>query len=710
MKYSDKEIAVLNKLSKELVSGKNLSNDDMISSLSDVINYHDWRYYTLADPVISDYDYDILYKRLKALEAEFPDLADPNSPTQRVSGELVEEFPSAEHLVPMLSLDNSYNIDDLQEFHDRIVKGIKSEKIEYAIEPKFDGSSISLVYENDKLVRAATRGNGISGEEITLNARAIRSIPLSADFSKHGISRAEVRGEVVIENKNFEAINEERKKVNESLIADGKKPLELFKHSRNTAAGTLRIKDPSEVVKRRLEAFVYHLSVAEDERGNSLLGDSLNGHKDCIDLLSNLGFQTPDEERTVVDSIAKVHDYVKGWEDKRDAYNYEIDGMVIKVNEINLQQRLGFTAHHPRWAIAFKFKARQANTILNDVEFQVGRTGAITPVARLEPVNLTGVTISNVSLHNEDFIKEKDIRKGDTVIVERAGDVIPYIVGPITSARTGKEKKIIFPDKCPSCDHQLDKPEDEAVWRCPNNLACPAQLEEGIIHFVSKAGMDIDGLGRDIVKRFINEGLLGSVAEIYALDFTKILELEGWKERSVEKLRMSIEKSKEQPPWRLLVGLGIRHIGPTSAKLLMRYVEEDVMEIAEMDMTTLADIEGIGPKVAKSIHEFFNDKSNIETLDKLRAYGLNFTKAEQKNLSDALNGKSFLFTGSLNQLTREQAKELVEQNGGKNLSSVSSKLDYLVAGEKAGSKLKKAEALDNVSVISEEDFLSMIGQ
>jgi DNA ligase (NAD+) len=667
-----------------------------IPGLRAALKYHDWKYYVQAEPSISDIEYDKLFKALKDLEAEYPELVTPDSPTQRVAQVLTSDFQTVEHTVPMLSLSNSYNADDLFAFDESVKKLSNRSDIQYAVEPKYDGASIALIYENDMLTRAATRGNGTEGEEITGNAKRIKNIPLQADFSKYGISKIELRGEVVIELGVFDRMNEARE-------TEG---LKVFQNSRNTASGSLRMKDPEEVSKRNLEAFIYQIGYAADVHGNELLGDKLLSHFENIDMLHALGFQTPQEEKTLVSSIEEVSEFVKEWEEKRDGYNYEIDGMVVKVNDLRLQNSLGFTAHHPRWAIAFKFKARQATTQLLNIEYQVGRTGAVTPVAKLDPVRLAGVTVSSVSLHNADFIHEKDIHLGDYVKVERAGDVIPYIAS-VDLTRRDKVEAVVFPTECPSCAAQLVRPEGEAVWRC-ENAECPAQAEERMIHFVSKGAMDIEGLGKDIVKRFMTEGIVSKIEDIYRLDYEAILSLEGWKDKSVENLRSGVEKSKSQPLWRLLVALGIRHVGSATAKMLEKQIQR-IDDLVSWNADSLAELEDVGPKVAESILSFFHNEENRALIKSLEELGVKVEKTEEDSAlkSNKLEGLTFLFTGSLSRFSRDKAKELVEENGGKNISGVSAKLNYLVAGEKAGSKLIKAEKL-GIPVISEDEFLGMI--
>lgn len=697
--YSREQQQHLNQLSEQLIKGeKQYSAGEKISALREIINYHDWRYYVLSEPVITDSDYDHLFKQLQQLETENPKLITADSPTQRVARALTEDFESVEHLVSMLSLENSYNTDDLNDFDRKVKERISNTGVEYCVEPKFDGSSIALVYENDSLIRAATRGDGAVGDDITNNAKALSSIPLRAEFSKYGIAKIEIRGEVIIQKSIFEKMNEARK-------ARGEK---VFQNPRNTASGSLRTKDPNESRARNLEAILYHISFAEDKNGNNLLAGKLESHFHCIEILFDCGFKTPFSEMKVCKGIDEAQKFISSWETKRHTFNIETDGMVVKVNNLKQQQQCGNTSHHPRWAIAYKFQAKQAQSKLLHVEFQVGRTGAITPVAKIEPVALGGVTISSISLHNEDFINEKDIRINDTVIVERAGEVIPYIVGSVENLRSGNEKKIHFPKNCPSCNSALIKAEEEAAWRC-DNADCPAQTEERVIHFVSKDAMDIDGFGRETVIEFIQRGFVKTVEDIYRLPYEQILGLEGWKEKSVANLKSGIENSKSRPLWRLLNALGVRHVGVTTSKDITAHIKT-IFEMENMSVEDLENIEGIGPKVAQSVFDFFHNKGNIHLLEVLKNFGVNTANREEdapaKN--NKLQGKTFLFTGSLQKFTRDRAKELVEENGGKLLSGVSANLNYLVVGEDAGSKLAKAKKIPSIVILSEDEFLGMV--
>jgi len=670
---------------------------EQMEPLRDLIRFHEWKYYVESNPVISDTEYDRLYQALKELEERHPDLVTPDSPTQRVSSGLSKEFPEVKHLVPMLSLDNSYDEQDLIAWDERVRKLVEKEDIVYCVEPKYDGAGISLVYEKDQLIRGATRGDGSVGEDITVNLRQLRSIPLSARFSGYDIARIEIRGECLINKKSFKKINEQR-------LEDG---LPLFANARNTASGGLRILDPKEVGRRGLEAFLYHVSVAEDPKGRDLLRGQLISHSHLIKMLHACGFKTPQQEIKICHGIEAVIREVHAFEAKRDSLDYEIDGLVIKVDDLKQQEHCGYTAHHPRWAIAFKFKAKQATTVLKQVEFQVGRTGAITPVAKLEPVELAGVTIRSISMFNEDFIQEKDLRIGDRVLIERAGDVIPYIVKSIPEARTGNEKHIHFPNTCPSCHKaSLEKPEGEANWRC-TNPHCPAQVVERLIHFVSKDAMDIKGLGAAILLSFVEAGLLETIPDLYHLDYNRIATMEGWKEKSIQNLKHAVEASKHQPLHRVLFGLGIRFVGETTAKKLAEAVR-DIEELGDLSPEALMGMEDVGEKVAQSIYDYFHNAENLKMIASLRKSGVNMIQLKSATQQEGrLNGKTFLFTGTLH-MKRSDAEKMVEENGGKILGSVSAKLNYLVVGEDAGSKLEKAKKIPSVQVISEEAFLALL--
>ena len=693
--YSKDQTKKLQADTTSLIKKKDIGAKDL-ESLRDALRFHEYRYYILNDPLISDFEYDQLYKVLEKIESENPKLISADSPTQRVAKGLTKDFPTVQHLVPMLSLSNSYNTDDLIDF-DRKARELTGEnKIEYCVEPKFDGASISLIYENNLLVRGATRGDGVEGDEITTNIKQIKSIPLSAKFSAYGLQQVEMRGEVLINKNNF-------KKYNEQLMEQGLPPLA---NPRNAAAGTLRIKDPKEVGKRSLEAFVYNISYFTTLRGKKAAKE-LDQHSGSLEILWELGFRSPQKEKKVLKGIEAVIKYCNEFEEMRDDLPYEIDGMVIKVNDVVLQDKLGMTSHHPRWAIACKFKARQATTKLIGIEFQVGRTGAVTPVAKLEPVGIGGVTVSSISIHNEEYIREKDLRIGDQVLIERAGDVIPQIVKSLPEVRNGKEKKIIFPDQCPVCKSKLFKEEGEAVWRCVN-IECRAQVVERIIHFTSKDAMDIRGFGDANVRKFYELGLLHDVPGIYELDYKKISELEGFGERSITNLQTAISNSKNQPLHRLLYALGIRFVGETTAKTLARSVNH-LLDFQNYSLEDLQNLEDIGPKVGGSIYHFFRNKDNIKMLQQLEKLGLKLKNEKKEHATGGnLAGQSFLFTGTLPTLKRSDAEAMVEENGGSILGGVSSKLNYLVVGEDAGSKLEKAKKINSVKIISEAEFLKML--
>lgn len=693
--YTPEEQQRLFALTQDLLNKNTACSTEDIIPLRSVIVYADWRYYVENDPIIADGTYDQLFVQLKKLEQEHPNLVSPDSPTQRVAYGISERLPTVAHLVPMLSLENTYNANDLKDWANRCQQSLTDENIVFCVEPKYDGASISVIYENGQLSRAATRGDGIQGEEITTNAKQIKSLPLSAAFAQDQVAQIEIRGEVVLHKTTFALLNEHRAKEGQAPLAN----------PRNAASGTLRMLDPSEVAKRKLSVILYHISDLTLAQNHPIPG-ALHHHYDALQWLHQLGFPTPIKEMRTFKDIESVIAYCAAFEHKRDELPYEIDGLVIKVNNVRQQERLGMTAHHPRWAVAYKFKARQATSVLRFVEFQVGRTGSITPVAKIDPVNIGGAMVSSISLFNEDVVREKDIRIGDTVLVERAGDVIPYIVKSMPEIRKGSEQNIVFPTHCPVCHELLEKPTDEAVWRCIN-IDCKAQVVERILHYCSKDAMDIRGMGESNVQKFFDLGFLQSIPDLYRLDWAQVAQLEGFKEKSIQNLRTAIEASKAQPLSRLIFGLGIRHVGETTAKNLARKVVH-LRDFYNWDEEKLKQLEDVGPKVAASIAHFFAASENRHVIDLLEEAGVQLKNTQQTAASGNLSGKSFLFTGTLSKMKRSEAEALAEAQGASIAGSVNSKLNYLVVGEDAGSKLEKAKKLGSVIILSEEEFIQLI--
>lgn len=684
--YLDNSNELLEKLNNTAFLKEN------IELLRNLIRFHEQRYYVMNNPLLSDAEFDQLYAALVKLENEHPNLITIDSPTQRVGPGITKQFRTVPHLVPMLSLENSYNADDLIEWNRKAKELSGLPFLNFCVEPKFDGASISLVYENDLFVRGATRGDGVAGEDITLNLKQIKSIPLSAAFSSYGIQQVEIRGEVLINKENF-------RKFNEQLADQNLPPLA---NPRNAASGSLRMKDAKLVGKRNLEAFIYHIAYVQYNDNKK----EIPSHSKSLEMLWNLGFRSPVNEKMIFNKIDDVISFCAEYEAKRDTLPYEIDGLVIKVDELKMQDKLGMTTHHPRWAIAYKFKARQSTSKLLQVEFQVGRTGSITPVAKIKPVPIGGVMVASISLHNEEFIREKDIRIGDSLLVERAGDVIPYIVKSFAELRNGEEQKIVFPQNCPSCNANLIKTEEEAVWRCPNSH-CAAQIVERMIHFTSKDAMDIRGLGDANIRKFYALGWLKEIPDIYHLPFDLMKSMEGFGAKSVDNLKDAIDKSKTQPLYRLINALGIRFVGETTAKGLSQHIDH-LLDLQKFDNESLQKLEDVGVKVAQSIFQYFNDEENIAMLKKLESAGLQLNSIKKQSAEGTLTGKSFLFTGTLLKMKRSEAEEKVEANGGKILSGVSSKLDYLVVGEDAGSKLEKAKKIASIQILTENEFIELV--
>ena len=677
-----------------------------LRDLEAILHYHEQQYYVQNSPLIADGEYDTLYQRLVRLENAHPHLRSPTSPSLRVGADTTEDFVTVAHLTPMLSLENAYDLADLQKFDERVhgYTDLSPEtSIAYVVEPKFDGGTIVLVYENDVLLRAATRGNGAAGDDITLNAKAMRTVPLRANFSQFGIYRIELRGEALIAKTKFAQLNTARAQAGAPLLAN----------ARNAATGVMRVKDSSEVRVRGLEVFVYQVAIAEDRAGAPVTAPFPTHHA-SIELLQQLGFKVPalDRERKLCKNIAEVHDFVTHWEAQRDSYDYEIDGMVVKVNEARIQAQSGSTSHHPRWAVAFKFKARQASTRLLGVDWQVGRTGAITPVAKLQPVQLAGVTVGSVSLHNEEMIREKDLHYNDMVLVERAGDVIPYIVMSLPKYRDGTQTPIQFPTHCPVCNSLLVKPEKEAIWRC-ENTDCTAQIVERLIHFVSKDAMNIDGFGRAQIEKFYELGFLHSFVDIYNLPYDKLKALDGLGERSVDKLREAIERSKQNTASRLLYALGIRHVGEGTARTVMPEVER-IQDLAGWSTEQFLALKDVGPKVAEMLTTYFGNPAHIALLDALEQKGVNTTRTEaeaaatQPTGEGIFSGKTILFTGKLYEMTREKAEAAAQLLGARVLGGVSKDLNILVVGDKAGSKLAKAQKLGTIQLFTELEFIQLL--
>ena len=713
--YTSQQEKTFFDLSKKLLAAPQELPDRMFAEpilrdLRDVLKYHEWRYAVKNDPVISDFEYDTLFKKLEAAEAAFPELIIPDSPTQRVTSDLTNAGTNVEHLTPMLSLDNSYNAEDLSEFDKRIKKLALLDEdadVAYVVEPKFDGGSVALVYENNHLTRGATRGNGVRGEEMTANARIIKSVPLNAAFSTYGVHKAELRGEVLIRKDIFKQINAAREKSGKSLFAN----------PRNAATGGLRMKDPQEAAERELVAFIYQLGYAVNEAGENVL-EKFTSHNESINILGNLGFKVPveGEGRKLCKNIEEVAAFCLERENKREEYPFEIDGMVVKVNDRALQETVGYTSHHPRWAIAYKFKAKQATSTLEKVEYQVGKIGSITPVAKITPVQLAGVTVSSVSLHNEDFITSKDLRIGDTVLVERAGDVIPYIVKAMDDLRDGSEQPVQYPEFCPINETdtpvKLIREEGEAAWRCPH-CVCGAQDLQRIIFHVSKPAMDIDGMGQSQVEQFYELGWLRSPADIYRLDYDKISELKGFGKRSVDNLRAAIDRAKQNPIKRLLHSLAVHHLGKKVSALIAAEIKH-VFDLKEWTPEKFTDIKDVGPVVAENVISWFADPKNIRMLEEMERHGVNLSQTpddlpKTMTTDGPFSGKTILFTGTLQKMGRKVAQQKAEAAGAKNISAVSSNLDILVAGEKAGSKLKKATALGTVQIMTEDEFIEATG-
>jgi DNA ligase (NAD+) len=659
-----------------------------VEDLRSQINYHNYRYHVLDSPEIDDAKYDGLVRELRELEGRFPQLITPDSPTQRVGGQPIEAFGVVEHRQQMLSLANAFDEEEFRAWYRRVVNMAERQDLPLVCEPKIDGLAVALVYEGGSFVQGATRGDGVRGENITQNLRTIRSIPLS--IAKATPASFEVRGEVYMTKSGFEALNAER----------AAQEQQLFASPRNSAAGSLRQLDPGITATRPLDIFLYQLGWAE--------GDTPQTQWDTLQWLGELGFRVnPHIERFT--DVEAVIEHVKGWEAQRESLDYEIDGLVIKVDEFAVQRALGIVGREPRWAIAYKFPPMQATTKLNRIDTNVGRTGVLTPFAVLEPVVVAHARVGLATLHNEDDIKRKDIRVGDTVIVQRAGDVIPQVVGPVVSLRTGKEKRFHMPKKCPVCATEVVRPEGEVRTYCPNRQ-CPAQTFRLLGHFASRGAMDIEGLGESMAYQLLNEPVAGKplvddVADIYALSQEQLVQLDRVGEKSAENLLAGIEASKARPLARILYALGIRHVGGETADLLAGHFGSiDAIKAASIE--DLAAISSIGPKVAESIYAYFHDELNLKVIEKLRAAGVKLEGAAAAR-EGPLMGSSFVVTGSLSRWSRNEVESLIKSLGGGVGSSVTKKTSYLVAGESPGSKLTKAQEYE-VPVLDEDGFMALL--
>ncbi|KAA0009189.1 MAG: NAD-dependent DNA ligase LigA [Thermoplasmata archaeon] len=658
-----------------------------IEELRKLIRHHDYLYYVLNKPEISDAEYDKLMLELRKLEEAYPDLVTPDSPTQRVGGFPAEEFKTVTHMKPMLSLDSAFTEEEIKKFDERIKRELGDESIEYVAEPKLDGLSVELVYENGVFVRGSTRGDGINGEDVTENLKTIRAVPLRLRESKTIPTRLAVRGEVIMHINDFERLNKQ-------LIERGEEPLA---NPRNAAAGSLRRLDPRETAERPLDIFFYEILFIE--------GVDIETQWDGLKHLKEWGLKVNHLIKKC-DDIDDAIKYHKEMAEKREELSYEIDGVVIKVNRLDYQEKLGIKARSPRWAIAYKFPPREEETEIVDIVVQVGRTGTLTPVALLKPVDVTGVTVSRATLHNQDFIDQMDVRIGDKVKVARAGDVIPEVVKVLKDKRTGREKKFHIPSKCPVCGSKVVK--EGAFYRCTRGLACIAQLKRSITHYASKGAMDIEGLGKKNVDLLVDSGLIKRVSDLYVLKKEDLLKLPRFAEKSADNLLKGIEKSKERSLARFIYALGIPNVGEHMARVLAEHFKTlDALMNASRE--SLLEIREVGPETADSIVSFFREKINREEIERMKKFGVKATVAKVEEKKGILSGKVFVFTGALQSFSREEAKRLVEELGGRAASSVSKNVDFVVVGENPGSKYDKAKKL-GLKIIDEKEFKKMIGR
>lgn len=658
-----------------------------IEDLREELHQHNYNYYTLDEPTISDFEFDLKLKELQELEKNHPEFYDSNSPTLRVGGEITKNFPTVQHQFRMYSLDNSYDFNDLEDWEKRLQKSLEDD-ISYVAELKYDGASISILYENGKLKEAVTRGDGFQGDEITANVKTISEIPLQlhGDFPE----KFYIRGEIHLTRKNFDKINKRREE----------EGLDPFMNPRNTASGSLKIQDSAEVRKRGLSAVLYQF-IANDFPAKT--------HWELLQKAKSWGFKIS-EQAKLCHSLDEVKEFINFWETQRHQLGFDIDGIVVKVNDLSQQKTLGYTAKSPRWAMAYKFKAEKVETELQSVTYQVGRTGAITPVANLKPVLLAGTVVKRASLHNEDIIKKLGLHEHDFVYVEKGGEIIPKIVGVNLDKRNPGNLEIEYIKTCPECGKELIKIEDQAIHFCPNDLHCPPQVVGRMIHYVSRKALNIENLGSETIEQLYREKLIENPADFYALTKEQLLPLERMAEKSAQNIIDGIEKSKEIPFEKVLYGIGIKHVGETVAKKLAKnFTSMDDLRKATAE--ELVQVEDIGGKIAESIIAFFQNPENILMIDRLKSYGVQLEKGENTNeiLSNVLENKTFLFTGKLSLFTRDDAEEMVEKHGGKNISAVSKNLNYLVVGEKAGSKLKKAQDIGTIEILDEQQFLDLLG-
>ena len=661
--------------------------EQKIQSLRDELNQHNYNYYVLDNTTISDFEFDIKLKELQKLEEEHPEFFDANSPTQRVGGAITKNFETVTHKNRMYSLDNSYSKEDLQDWEKRIQKILGTTETEYTCELKFDGASINLTYENGKFIKAVTRGDGFQGDDVSNNVKTIRSIPLN--IKEDFVQEFEMRGEIILHLDGFNKMNEER-------VANGE---EEYRNPRNTASGSLKLQDSAEVAKRPLDCLLYQVVTSERK---------YKTHFESLESARKVGFKVPKTIK-LAKSIEEVFEFVNHWDAKRHDLPYETDGIVIKVNNLQQQEELGYTSKAPRWAIAYKFAAEQVSTVLNEITYQVGRTGAITPVANLQPVQLAGTTVKRASLHNADQIEKLDIRENDTVYVEKGGEIIPKIIGVDFTKRPLNSIPTLYATHCPECNTELVRTEGDAKHYCPNEFGCAPQIAGRIQHFISRKAMDIEGLGGETVDLLRKEGLIENYADLYDLTVEQVIPLERMAEKSAQNMINGIEKSKEIPFEKVLFALGIRFVGETVAKKLAKHFKS-IDNLMVADFETLVAVDEIGDRIAQSIIDFSNNLGNIQLINRLNSYGLQLEVSQENlaNQTNKLEGQIFVVSGVFHQMNRNELKKAIEDNGGKVSSSISKKTNFIVAGDNMGpSKLSKAESL-GIPIISEQDFIDKI--